>query len=363
MIHTQSFDEEGEDAKGLAVKDDESKLSGPFDHPSDDNFDIQSYSDDDGTDGSTTSCPGTPSSLRKRLFGSIVRTPSSVPVREIIREDTNSSALSTDATPTVSNESMMIADLDHSSSSWLERRFSQSSEEDDEEVHEPHEFVEHTYKRPTFCDVCNGLLVGLWSQGLQCKKCGFNVHRGEGIGEHDDCRAEALLKRCYYVPDDEQDLNCPTKNCGNNKGKGHVRKSSKLNIGESWKAIHNLAKENKEFVKQVRDQGFKDIKSHAKGAILGTVANTERKRKFRRLKERVVKPFVKRLDTFEERGELCIFLKLIIKQASFSLLVTSASLAVFIIVLWPKHGMLTEASLRLAAVSCSIFALRLHFVL
>ena len=50
-----------------------------------------------------------------------------------------------------------------------------------------HKFAEHTYRSPTNCDICHGLLVGLWSQGLQCEKCGVNCHRGEGIGDHDDC--------------------------------------------------------------------------------------------------------------------------------------------------------------------------------
>ena len=62
-----------------------------------------------------------------------------------------------------------------------------------------HKFAEHTYRSPTNCDICHGLLVGLWSQGLQCEKCGVNCHRGEGIGDHDDCLAEALLAPCGCV--------------------------------------------------------------------------------------------------------------------------------------------------------------------
>ena len=62
-----------------------------------------------------------------------------------------------------------------------------------------HKFAEHTYRSPTNCDICHGLLVGLWSQGLQCEKCGVNCHRGEGIGDHDDCLAEAMLAPCGCV--------------------------------------------------------------------------------------------------------------------------------------------------------------------
>lgn len=42
----------------------------------------------------------------------------------------------------------------------------------------PHKFMMHSYGSPTYCAVCQGLLVGLWSQGLQCQDCHLNVHRG-----------------------------------------------------------------------------------------------------------------------------------------------------------------------------------------
>jgi hypothetical protein len=39
--------------------------------------------------------------------------------------------------------------------------------EDDDDQDVAHVFETHSYQRPTKCDICNGLLVGLWCQGLQ----------------------------------------------------------------------------------------------------------------------------------------------------------------------------------------------------
>ncbi|XP_055348989.1 serine/threonine-protein kinase D1-like [Paramacrobiotus metropolitanus] len=41
----------------------------------------------------------------------------------------------------------------------------------------PHSYVIHSYKSPTFCDHCGGLLMGLVRQGLHCEYCGLNCHK------------------------------------------------------------------------------------------------------------------------------------------------------------------------------------------
>ncbi|RXM98817.1 RAS guanyl-releasing protein 1 [Acipenser ruthenus] len=40
-----------------------------------------------------------------------------------------------------------------------------------------HNFQETTYKKPTFCDTCNGFLWGVIKQGYRCRDCGVNCHR------------------------------------------------------------------------------------------------------------------------------------------------------------------------------------------
>ncbi|CAN0263021.1 unnamed protein product, partial [Discosporangium mesarthrocarpum] len=49
----------------------------------------------------------------------------------------------------------------------------------------------HTYLKPTFCDACTQLLVGLMNQGLQCNVCRMNIHagcRGIACSEEHVCR-------------------------------------------------------------------------------------------------------------------------------------------------------------------------------
>ncbi|XP_056620623.1 protein kinase C, eta, b [Triplophysa dalaica] len=41
----------------------------------------------------------------------------------------------------------------------------------------PHQFREHNYKVPTYCNHCGSLLYGIVKQGLHCKICKMNVHK------------------------------------------------------------------------------------------------------------------------------------------------------------------------------------------
>jgi len=58
---------------------------------------------------------------------------------------------------------------------------------------QPHSFVRKRYFTPRYCDVCDGVLLGL---AFKCQSCGMRCHLGYGNCRHEDCRAEALWSPC-----------------------------------------------------------------------------------------------------------------------------------------------------------------------
>ncbi|XP_051732153.1 protein kinase C, eta, b isoform X1 [Ctenopharyngodon idella] len=59
-------------------------------------------------------------------------------------------------------------------------RMKKDSNEDQRQgfsINLPHQFREHNYKVPTYCNHCGSLLYGLIKQGLQCKSCKMNIHK------------------------------------------------------------------------------------------------------------------------------------------------------------------------------------------
>ncbi|XP_064157227.1 SH3 and cysteine-rich domain-containing protein [Anguilla rostrata] len=49
-----------------------------------------------------------------------------------------------------------------------------------------HSFLEHVFKKPTFCDVCNHMIVGTTTKhGLRCKACKMSIHHkcANGVGQ------------------------------------------------------------------------------------------------------------------------------------------------------------------------------------
>lgn len=194
-----------------------------------------------------------------------------------------------------------------------------------------HQFEQHTYGAPTHCDICQGLLVGLWSQGLQCKLCRMNVHRGEGVEEHDDCRAEALLKPCTARSQNGLIGEPPPR----------------PKIGQVLAQVHQLAQNSPTFLKDVREQMDRDVKAIAREAIIATSVEEERSRKMRRVKACVI-PAVESIDCFASHGEMRVFLFLLLFEGLAALATSVVSSAVCIIALWPRHGLLSDMSLRLA---------------
>jgi len=212
-----------------------------------------------------------------------------------------------------------------------------------------HSFREHTYKQPTYCGICSGLLVGLWSQGFKCELCDMNVHRGGGAGDHDDCRAEALLAPC--------------------PGPEHVAEAAVTErktaeppkLKDVVSQIRALA-ENPNFIKDLSEQVDKDIRARAKEAIVEAAVDDERNKNLRRLREALV-PFVAKLDATEARGELYVFVVLMTILSLATIIQTVLSMTLFLIALGPRHGFLSTTSFQLAAMHDATVTAALHAVL
>jgi hypothetical protein len=209
-------------------------------------------------------------------------------------------------------------DESQSSSVFLRKHSTFLLGDDSEEL--AHKFADHTYKSPTNCGICKGLLVGLWSQGLQCEICGLNVHRGEGVDGHDDCRKEALLSPCSGKRAKEE---------------------------EPATTLREVMKQSPTFFQDIKEQMNKDIKSQVKSAVVTTGVEGEKSKKIRRFRDKLI-PLVETLDSVEARGGFFSFLVLM----SFHIILVNAlgllSFVGFILALWPRHGLMTTTALRSA---------------
>jgi len=207
-----------------------------------------------------------------------------------------------------------------------------------------HRFHEQSYGAPTYCDICDGLLVGLWSQGLQCGVCGMNVHRGQGAGEHDDCRAEALLKACGKCREENED-----DDDDDDDDESEEEGEEEATIGKVIKQLHALTK-TPSFLKEVSEQANRDIMAHATKAILATGVEGERTKKLRRFKNAAV-PILTSIERFEtDRGPACAYVGLVPCQ----LAVAAAGAAFWTVVLsvaslWPTYGFLTPTSIQIGS--------------
>lgn len=62
-----------------------------------------------------------------------------------------------------------------------------------EETLQPHAFFKKTYFRPTYCDVCEGIILG---SAYKCSACNKRCHIGYGKNGKEDCHSDALLEPC-----------------------------------------------------------------------------------------------------------------------------------------------------------------------
>ena len=227
----------------------------------------------------------------------------------------------------------------------LSRTLSNTSNQNDSEreIQIPHTFLEHTYNTPTFCDICDGMLVGLWSQGYKCSSCGMNTHRGQGAGEHDNCRAEALVRPCPGRKKDAQ------------------KNEEEVKLGDTIKKIRELAKDPN-FLKEVTSQLDKDIKSKASRVILQIAVDDERTKNLKRLKVMVL-DVVSKIDAITRNGEFYVMMFLLSIQALITVIQTIISFGLFLVVLAPKYGFLSKSSFQLAAMHDSTVTCSLHTIL
>ncbi|KAJ8266590.1 hypothetical protein GJAV_G00132250 [Gymnothorax javanicus] len=77
-----------------------------------------------------------------------------------------------------------------------------------------HNFHETTYKKPTFCDHCGGLLWGVIKRGYHCRDCGVNCHKHckDQVGPECMKRVKVSGSSCPCTP-------------APNRGKGHSSSS------------------------------------------------------------------------------------------------------------------------------------------
>ena len=217
----------------------------------------------------------------------------------------------------------------------------------------PHCFELHSFKKPTNCDICQGLLVGLWKQGLKCKTCGMKVHRGEGVDGHDNCRAEALLAGC--------------RGCQRNPGSNDASSSSDdddepVQVRQVIKQFRQLAKEQPNLLRSAKAQLDRDINSKVKEIIVSKGAEKEKTKKFLRAKN-AIQPIVQRMDNIEEQyGWVCIFGALFAGHLAVATLFGTACWVGFLTLILPRHDVFAASSLAWIHAPTVIFAFHIAIV-
>jgi len=231
-----------------------------------------------------------------------------------------------------------------------------STSDDEGEFERAHVFREHTYTTPTHCDICAGLLVGLWSQGLQCRTCKMNVHRGAGLGEHDDCRAEALsFSPCKVVnptdihndhsSDNQQQRHSIASSLSGRTSRDEERKRN--SFARAVREVKELAA-NPNFFSDLKQQVDNDIAAMAKNVVVSKAVEDERQKNLRRLKERIVLPLITYNDKIEAHGEIYCLLVLLAAQAALAAAASVTALAWFMLAVLLRHGTITIQSFRVA---------------
>ncbi|CAI4230611.1 unnamed protein product [Auanema sp. JU1783] len=79
-------------------------------------------------------------------------------------------------------------------------QYTKSNEVAKKPVTRAHNFAQHTFKMPHYCDYCRNFMWGLVQQGVRCEDCGFAAHKKCSERTLQDCRPEAkYVKRMFAV--------------------------------------------------------------------------------------------------------------------------------------------------------------------
>ena len=157
-----------------------------------------------------------------------------------------------------------------------------------------HHFETYSYQKPTFCDICGGLLVGLWRQGMKCQPCGMNTHHGEGKGGHDDCKSEALLMACPGHVVKSRSASSPKEEA-----------ASSPQFISNWQQIQELFQTHPNLWEEFTEQTEKDFMKYVTEQIVREGAEGERSRKILRAREHYILPALHALQAVEDIAIPC----------------------------------------------------------
>mmetsp|Transcript_7556 Transcript_7556/g.9098 ORF Transcript_7556/g.9098 Transcript_7556/m.9098 type:complete len:342 (-) Transcript_7556:2023-3048(-) len=69
----------------------------------------------------------------------------------------------------------------------------------EKDVKYPHVFKWKSFWKPTWCDVCKSLMVGVYKQGLQCSECKQNVHyECMELSDHELPCVQSVVQTCSF---------------------------------------------------------------------------------------------------------------------------------------------------------------------
>jgi hypothetical protein len=189
----------------------------------------------------------------------------------------------------------------------------------------------------------------------------MNVHRGEGAGDHDDCRAEALLMSCPGGHGHSHKGN-DNPNPNPNSRKNNQQQAQPPVLKETLQQVLQMAKERPNFWQDLRDQWDRDLNSQVKDIIVAHGTDGERSKKLLRARN-VIVPWVERLDRIEMQPQIVHISILLVFHLAVAIPIGIMGWIGFVLALAPKYGLLTESTQQLADLHNATLLCSLHMAL